>query len=99
MILELAEISIKPGAEAAFEQAVTEARPCFTGAEGCLGMQLHRSIEKPGLYFLIVKWATVEAHTVGFRGSPAFARWRELAAPHFADTPQVQHLALAVTTD
>ena len=98
MILELAEISIKPGAEAAFEQAVAAARPLFTGAAGCLGMRLHRSIEKPGLYFLIVKWATLEDHTLRFRGSPAFTRWRELAAPHFAGTPEVQHLDMAVTT-
>ena len=96
MVLELAEINVKPGAGAAFEQAAIQAQPLFTAAKGCHGMQLHRSVETPDRYFLIVRWETVEDHTVGFRGSPAFTRWRELAGPHFAGTPHVQHLHLAV---
>lgn len=96
MVLELAEINVKPGAESAFELAVTQAQPLFAASQGCHGMQLHRSVEVPARYFLMVKWETLEDHTVTFRGSQAFARWRELASPHFAGAPQVQHLDLVV---
>ena len=91
MITECAEIDVAPGHEAAFEAAVAEAEPLFLAAPGCRGMELHRSIEVAGRYRLLVRWADVEAHTVGFRGSPAFARWRELAGPHVAGPPRVEH--------
>ena len=91
MILETAEITVAPGREAAFEAAVAEATPLFLAAQGCRGLRLHRVIEMPGLYRLFVDWATLEDHTVHFRGSDAFARWRALASPHFAATPQVTH--------
>lgn len=91
MILETAEIAVAPGAEAAFEAAVAEAAPLFLAAPGCLGLRLHRVVETPGLYRLLVDWATLEDHTVAFRGSEAFARWRALASPHFARPPAVTH--------
>ncbi len=91
MIYEMARIDVTPGSEAAFEAAVGEARPLFEGARGYRSLHLHRVIEAPSQYLLVVGWETVEDHTVHFRGSDAFARWRELAGPHFAGTPQVQH--------
>ena len=91
MIFEFARIEVSPGAEAAFEAAVAEAAPLFRAAQGCHGLELHRGVEAPNTYTLMVRWATLEDHTVGFRGSPAFARWRELAGPHFAAPPAVDH--------
>ena len=40
---------------------------------------------------LLVEWDTVEAHTVGFRKSAAFTRWRELIGPYFDGLPRVEH--------
>ena len=48
---------------------------------------------------VIQMWDTLEDHTVTFRGSPEFSRWRELAGPHFAKPPQVRHVQLAVRTN
>jgi quinol monooxygenase YgiN len=98
MIIETAQIDIKPGSEKAFEAAVAEAIPLFRAAKGCHGVQLHRGIEYPARYFLIVQWETLEDHTVAFRNSEAFTRWRGLAGPHFARPPEVQH-AQAVLVD
>jgi quinol monooxygenase YgiN len=98
MIIETAQIDIKPGSEKAFEAAVAEAIPLFRAAKGCHGAQLHRGIEHPTRYFLIVQWETLEDHTVAFRNSEAFTRWRGLAGPHFARPPEVQH-AQAVLDD
>jgi heme-degrading monooxygenase HmoA len=92
MILEMAQIDVLSGSEAAFERAVAEAQPLFKAAPGCEGMELHRIVETPTRYLLLVRWATLEDHTVHFRGSEAFEQWRRLAGPHFAAPPQVHHM-------
>ncbi|WP_210527339.1 antibiotic biosynthesis monooxygenase family protein [Rubellimicrobium arenae] len=91
MILETAELTIAPGQEGAFEAAVRQAVPLFLGSRGCKGVRLHRVVETPGLYRLLVDWDTLEDHTVHFRGSEAFAQWRALVSPHFAAAPAVTH--------
>ncbi len=97
MVLELAQIDIKPGLEAEFEAGVKEAAPLFKRARGCKGMELHRSVEKPQRYRLLVKWDTVENHTVEFRGSEDFQQWRKLVGHCFASPPEVEHIRQAVT--
>ena len=89
MILETAEFTVTDGP--AFEAAVREARPLFLGSPGCHGLSLHRVIEEPGRYRLLVRWATLEDHTVAFRGSEAFTQWRGLVARFFAQAPVVTH--------
>jgi quinol monooxygenase YgiN len=96
MVLEIAQIDIKPGMDAEFEAGVKSAAPVFKRAKGCSGMELQRSIEKPLRYRLFVKWATVENHTVDFRGSADFQEWRKLVAHCFAAPPEVEHVAQVV---
>jgi quinol monooxygenase YgiN len=96
MITEIAQIDVKPGMEEEFESGVKNAAPIFQRAKGCHGMELQRSIEKPSRYRLFVRWATVENHTVDFRGSPDFQEWRKLVAHYFASPPEVEHVAQAV---
>jgi len=91
MFLEIAQIDVKPGSEAAFEAGVDQAAPLFRRAKGCRGMRLHRSVEIPTRYRLMVRWDTVENHTVDFRGSADFQEWRRLVGPYFAATPAVEH--------
>jgi quinol monooxygenase YgiN len=91
MIHEQATILIRTGSEEDFEAAVAEAAPLFR-AQGALSLRLDRSIETPNEYTLTVGWGSVEEHTVGFRQSQAFLRWRELAGPYFAADPKVKHL-------
>jgi heme-degrading monooxygenase HmoA len=98
MITEIAQIDVKPGTEKDFEAAVAKARPLFLRAKGGKGFELHKSIEKPSRYRLMVKWETLENHTVDFRGSEDFAAWRALAGPYFAAPPEVEHTEVAVTT-
>ncbi|HRO10226.1 antibiotic biosynthesis monooxygenase [Amaricoccus sp.] len=89
MFLEIAEITVTDAA--GFEAAVARARPLFLGAEGCHGMALHRVVETPEVYRLVVKWRTVEDHMETFRGSEAFQAWRALVGPFFAGPPKVTH--------
>jgi quinol monooxygenase YgiN len=89
MFLEVAEITVTD--PAGFEAAVAEARPYFLAAEGCEGLSLHRVVEKPDLYRLVVKWRRVADHLETFRASEGFQSWRALAAPFFASPPKVTH--------
>ncbi len=91
MILEIAQIDVKPGTEAEFEGAVAKAAPLFRNAKGCLAMELQRSIETPTRYRLMVQWRTLEDHTVAFRSSPEFQEWRGLVGHCFAAPPHVEH--------
>lgn len=88
-VIEIAEIKVTD--PAGFEAGVASARPHFIAAEGCLGLSLHRVIEAPNTYRLIVKWRTVEDHTVTFRGSEGFQHWRAAVASFFAEPPVVTH--------
>ena len=89
MFLEVAEITVTDPAR--FEAAVAKARPHFLAAEGCHGVTLHRIVETPDTYRLVVRWRTVEDHIVTFRQSEAFQAWRALAGPFFASPPKVTH--------
>jgi quinol monooxygenase YgiN len=91
MVVEIAQIEVKPGMEAEFEAGVQKAAPLFQRAKGCSGLELQRSIEKPSRYRLYVQWATVEDHTVAFRGSADFQEWRKLVGHCFASPPEVEH--------
>ena len=92
MIHEIATIDISSGKETEFESAVREAAPLFQAAKGCKTLKLERSIEHPSRYRLVVQWETVEDHTVHFRESPGFQKWRELAGPCFSKPPEVEHV-------
>jgi heme-degrading monooxygenase HmoA len=91
MVLERALITVTPGREEEFEQAFTTARAQLEGSPGFVHGTLSRGVESPSTYLLLVEWQTLEDHTEGFRGSPAFTEWRRLLGPFFADAPAVEH--------
>lgn len=92
MVLEIAQIDVKPGMEDAFEAGVREAAPLFKRAKGCTGLSLQRSAEMPQRYRLFVQWNTLENHTVDFRESADFQEWRRLVGHTFATPPEVEHV-------
>ena len=94
MILEIAQIDVKPGLEAKFERGVRDAVPLFKTAKGCKGMEMRRSIEQPRRYRVMVQWETMENHTVDFRSSEDFKKWRALVGETFESPPAVEHVAL-----
>jgi heme-degrading monooxygenase HmoA len=91
MILEIAQIDVTPGLEDEFEAGVKKAVAVFRRAKGCKGLELQRGIEQPSRYRLLVKWETVENHTMDFRGSADFQEWRKLVGHCFAQAPHVEH--------
>jgi heme-degrading monooxygenase HmoA len=93
MIVELAQLTIVAGREAEFESVFRTAISAPAASHGYLAHELRRSVESPNRYMLRIEWATLEDHTVGFRGSPAFTQWRAQVGPFFATLPVVEHFA------
>src|SRR4051812_16694067 len=76
MILEIAQIDVKPGSEPDFEAGIKEAAAIFQAATGCRSFEVRRSVEKPQRYRLLIEWETLEAHTRDFTGSEAWKAYR-----------------------
>ena len=81
MILEIAQIDIKPGSEADFEAGIAKASAIFKAAKGCRSFALRRSVEKPQRYRLLIEWDTLENHTEDFTGSQAWQDYRAMVSP------------------
>ena len=95
MILELADIRIAPGQQAAFDEAIQRGlTTVIQNAKGFQGFKVNKGIENPERYILQIFWEALEDHTVGFRESPAFAQWRAIVGPFFANPPVVEHFTL-----
>ena len=95
MILELADIRIHPGQNAAFEAAIASAASSIIAqAKGFQGYKINRGIESPERYVLQIFWDTLEDHTMGFRQSELFTEWRAVVGPFFVAAPVVEHFEL-----
>ena len=95
MILEIVDIRIPVGQNAAFEAAIQNALATVASqAQGFKGAKVNRGIESPERYILQLFWDTLEDHTVGFRQGPLFAQWRAIVGPFFAVPPLVEHFEL-----
>jgi len=91
MVLEHALITVHPAAHDEFQAGMTRAREVIAAAPGFRSFALHRGIESPDRYLLLVGWETLEDHVPGFRESPAFAEWRSHIQPYFDGQPAVDH--------
>jgi heme-degrading monooxygenase HmoA len=91
MILEVVMLPVIPGKELEFEAAFRQASPIIASMKGYVSHDLHRCIESPSKYLLIVGWETLEDHTVGFRGSAGYQEWKRLLHHFYDPFPVVEH--------
>ena len=91
MILEVAQLDVIAGREAEFEAAFTQARPIIASMPGFVSLELQRCIETANRYVLLVRWERLEDHTIGFRQSPEYQRWRALLHHFYDPFPTVLH--------
>ncbi len=91
MILEAVMLPVISGKETEFEVAFRQASPIVASMNGYVSHELHRCIEVPGKYLLLVRWETLEDHTIGFRGSTEYQEWRRLLHHFYDPFPQVEH--------
>jgi heme-degrading monooxygenase HmoA len=95
MILEIADIRIAPGQQAAFDEAIQRAlTTVMSQARGMHGWKVNKGVESPERYILQIFWDSVDAHNVDFRQGPLFAQWRAIIGPFFASPPVVEHFTL-----
>ncbi|MEH2415099.1 antibiotic biosynthesis monooxygenase family protein [Nostoc sp.] len=91
MILEVVMLHVKPGLESDFEATFKKASTIISSIKGYLSHELHRCIEVKGKYLLLVRWETLESHTVGFRNSAEFQEWKKLLHHFYEPSPIIEH--------
>ena len=91
MILEVAILNVKAGETAVFEAAFAEAQKIIAGMTGYVNHELQKCIEVPNQYVLLVRWQTLEDHTVGFRQSAEYQQWKALLHHFYDPFPTVEH--------
>lgn len=91
MILEVALLDVRPGEEADFEQAFRRASSIISSMRGYHSHQLRCCLENRSRYLLLVEWAALEDHTLGFRGSPEYQEWKQLLHHFYDPFPAVEH--------
>ena len=91
MILEVAILNVKPGRSSAFEAAMAAARPLIAASEGFEGLEVRPCIEDSSRYLLLVRWARLEDHTEGFRGSDRYQDWKAALHGFYEPFPTVEH--------
>ena len=91
MVLELAILDVIPAKERDFERAFGEARGIIASMPGFQSLELQKCLEQPNRYALLVRWAKLEDHTIGFRQSPEYQRWKALLHHFYDPFPNVEH--------
>lgn len=91
MILEVAILNVKPGHNSEFEKDFKKASKIISSMEGYKEHELQRCLEVENKYILLVRWKTLEDHTVGFRQSQEYQEWKALLHHYYDPFPVVEH--------
>ncbi|OOE12525.1 antibiotic biosynthesis monooxygenase family protein [Fictibacillus arsenicus] len=91
MILEAVMLQVKPGMEGEYEKAFYNASKIISSMKGYISHELQRCMEVKGKYLLLVKWESLEDHTVGFRQSVEYQTWKEQLHHFYDPFPIVEH--------
>lgn len=91
MILEVAMLQVKPGLTDAFEQSFKKASNIISKMPGYIHHELQKCLEDRNKYILLVRWETLEDHTIGFRGSEQYQEWKSLLHHYYDPFPTVEH--------
>jgi heme-degrading monooxygenase HmoA len=97
MITEQGLLDVRPGQEDDFERAFAEAKAIIASMPGFESLQLHRCIETPSRYLLLVAWRRLEDHTEGFRKSAQYEQWRQLLHHFYEPFPSIEHFSLVAS--
>lgn len=92
-VLEIAMLHIKPGQIPAFLENFQEAAPLISTQNGYIRHELRPCIEDDHKFVLLVWWNTLEDHTIGFRHSADYQKWRELLHHFYEPFPIVEHFS------
>ena len=99
MILEVAILNIKPSLAPEFETTFKIASALIMVIPGYISHELQRCLETQNRYILLVRWQTLENHTIGFRQSPQYQEWRSLLHHFYEPFPVVEHYIPVLDND
>ena len=91
MILEVAILNIKPEKVNDFEPTFQIASKIISSMKGYIFHELRKCMENENQYILLVKWESLEDHTVGFRESEEYEEWKALLHHFYEPFPVVEH--------
>lgn len=91
MVREIAIFQVQDGSDEDFIEAYSGVSDVLEQAEGSHGATLHRGVEDPNTFTLIVEWDSVQAHT-DLTQQPEFEKFGEAITPYLAGAPDVRHV-------
>ena len=94
MISEAVILNVKAGQTVDFENNFRLASTFISKANGYIEHELQKCIEAENKYLLLIKWETLEDHTIGFRNSDDFQEWKKLLHHFYDPFPIVEHFNL-----
>ena len=90
-VLEIATLNVIKNKTLEFEEAFKLAAPIIASMSGYVKHELHQCLEDSNQYVLLVWWKTLEAHTVEFRQSAEYQKWKNLLHHYYDPFPTVLH--------
>jgi heme-degrading monooxygenase HmoA len=96
LILEVAILDLKAGVSEEFEAAFQVASNILMKMPGYISHELQRCLENRDRYILLVRWQKLEDHTIGFRRSPEYQKWRSLLHHFYEPFPIVEHYEIVL---
>jgi heme-degrading monooxygenase HmoA len=90
-VLEVAVLPVLADRSAEFEAAFKVASKIISASPGSVSHELRRCLEVKNRYILLVRWRTLEDHTIGFRGSASYQDWKRLLHHFYDPFPEVEH--------
>lgn len=90
-VLELTVLNVKLGQESQFEVVFSQAEAIISNMQGYLSHSLQKCLESSSRYVLLVKWQTLEDHTVGFRQSASYQQWQDQLGHFYQMPPAVEY--------
>lgn len=99
MVLEAVMLYVKNGLESNFESSFKQASSLISSTNGYLSHELHKCLEVNGKYLLLVRWETLEAHTIEFRSSLQYQQWKQLLHCYYEPFPIVEHFEKIILND
>ena len=91
MILEAVILYVIPYQTEAFESNFRIASAIISKMKGYIEHELQKCIEVENKYLLLIKWETLEDHTIGFRNSNEYQEWKKLLHHFYEPFPVVEH--------
>lgn len=90
-ILEAGILNIREGQAKEFEETFATAQKIIMAFPGYISHELRRCLEVGNQYLLLIRWESLEDHTIKFRSSEAFQQWRALLHHFYEPMPQMLH--------